>query len=87
MTISLRRLGAPDDPAEPGHPQTVRHWLSTAIAAAAVPGCRACGTARPCPPHAADAVLNACRQEQLFIMPAAEADAIIAAARDDHAAR
>ena len=87
MTVPLRRLGAPDSPGEPGSPYAVRHWLSTAIAAAAVRGCPACRTGRPCPPHAADAVLNACRQEQLFIMPAAEADAIIAAARDSHATR
>jgi hypothetical protein len=80
VTIKLRRLDTSGQAHEP-----VRQWLSEAIAAASDPGCRSCRPGSPCPPHAADAVLNACRQERLFVMPADDADAIIAAARGDHA--
>ncbi|MEV4704525.1 hypothetical protein [Actinoplanes sp. NPDC049316] len=86
MTIPLRQLGAGPEPAQ-NPPQPVRDWLTAAITAAVVTGCPDCRDLRPCPPHAADAVLNACRQEQLFIVPAADADAIIAAARNDHVRR
>ncbi|MFI5493553.1 hypothetical protein [Actinoplanes sp. NPDC051859] len=85
MIIPLRQLDATND-AE-NRPQPVRDWLTAAITAAVIPGCQHCRNRQPCPPHAADAVLNACRQEQLFIMPAADADALLTAARNDYGCR
>ncbi|OJF15377.1 hypothetical protein [Couchioplanes caeruleus] len=82
MTIPLRQLGDGPEPAE-NRPQPVRDWLTAAITAADCPDCPDCRDLRSCPPHAADAVLDACRQERLIIMPVEDADAIIAPASDD----
>jgi hypothetical protein len=64
-----------------------RDWLAEAIRRGWRRGCLLC---RPdqstCPEHAADAVLDACRAESLFIMPAAEADEVIRLAAQSLAA-
>jgi hypothetical protein len=59
----------------------VRDWLENAIGATERPAtCDRCGL-YPCPRHAADAVLNAARREDLIIMERHEADQVIEEAR------
>jgi hypothetical protein len=63
--------------------QPIREWLENLIGATErPPGCPRCGTGPyPCPRHAAEAVLNACRREDLIIMERYEADQVIEEAR------
>jgi hypothetical protein len=61
--------------------QPIREWLENLIGAAERPAsCGSCGL-YPCPRHAADAVLNAARREDLIIMERYEADQVIEEAR------
>ncbi|MDR7278914.1 hypothetical protein [Catenuloplanes atrovinosus] len=60
----------------------VRSWLVDVLAASRVDGCADCGPASICPGHAADAVLDATRREELFVMPKAFADQMIERARE-----
>lgn len=79
MNVVDPLLGGRSDPLT-GSPESVRRWVTDTITAGVVHGCGACRPGGPCPSHAADAVVNACRHERLFIMPAADADAIVEAA-------
>lgn len=62
---------------------TKRDWLANLIGAAERPGdCDHCGL-YPCPEHAADAVLNAVRSGDLFMLERSAADQVIWQARHD----
>lgn len=56
--------------------QSVRRWLIDVITAAAVGDCGACQPAVPCPEHTAGALLNAYLKDQLFVIPATDAETV-----------
>ncbi|MFI5839428.1 hypothetical protein ACIA8K_06910 [Catenuloplanes sp. NPDC051500] len=60
----------------------VRTWLVDALTASRVADCPDCGRVSICAGHAADAVLDATRREDLVVMPVALADRIFERARE-----
>lgn len=74
---NLRTVDVDQAGAEP-----VRSWLVTTLLASRMDGCPDCCCGAICAEHAADAVLDAARREDLIVLPADVADQIIEAARE-----
>lgn len=61
---------------------STQDFLKKVIRGAVAFSCQDCGR-NPCPRHAAEAVLDACRREDLFVMESYEAEQVLEDARSE----